>query len=60
MAPRNERSYPKHVTSGWLRFSEFLLLMLLGLLLYWLGHSMVAHHFFDGGGLNYRLSTGRR
>lgn len=60
MAPRLDKSYPKQETPGWLRFSELLLLMVFGVLLYWLEHNMVEHHFFDGGGLNYRLSAGRR
>ena len=56
MVPRQDNP---DVGPGWLGFGKFLLLLVFAVLLYWLGESMVQHHFFRGGALNYRLSTER-
>jgi hypothetical protein len=58
MAPRQDNPDAKE-GPGWLGFGKFLLLLLFAVLLFWLGESMVQHHFFRGGGLDYRISTGR-
>jgi hypothetical protein len=59
MGPRQDKPDAKAKGPGWLGFSKFLLLMLLGVFAFWLGHSMVQHHFFRGGAQDYRLSSGR-
>jgi hypothetical protein len=59
MAPRQDKPDVKEEGPGWLGFGKLLLLLLFAVLLLWLGESMVQHHFFRGGGLDYRLSTGR-
>lgn len=37
----------------WIGVGKFLLLMLFVVLLFLLGQSMVTHHFFTGGAMNY-------
>jgi len=38
----------------WMPVCKGLFLLLLGAFLFWLVQSMVIHHFFNGGSLNYR------
>jgi len=59
MAPRQDKPDVKEEGPRWLGFGKFLLLLLFAVLLFWLGESMVQHHFFRGGGLDYRISTER-
>ena len=58
MAPK-DKSDPPDARPGWFGFGEFLMLVVFCVMLYWLGQSMVQHHFFSGGALNYRLSATR-
>jgi len=37
---------------------SLLVIVLLGIVLFALGHTMVAHHFFTGGALNNRSTSG--
>jgi len=37
----------------WVGFARFLALVLFAVLLFLLGQSMVRHHFFTGGAMNY-------
>lgn len=39
---------------GWVKFAKFLMLLAMIGLFFWLGQSMVQHHFFTGGELNNR------
>ena len=59
MAPRQDKSNAKEVGPGWLGFGKLLMLVVFAVLLYWLGESMVQHHFFRGGALDHRLSGER-
>ncbi len=38
---------------GWVAFARFLMLLVFVVLVFELGQSMVHHHFFSGGALNY-------
>jgi hypothetical protein len=38
----------------WVKFAKFLMLLAMIGLFFWLGQSMVQHHFFTGGELNNR------
>ena len=42
----------------WVGFVKFLLLVLFAIVLFLLGDSMVRHHFFTGGALNYHNHPG--
>ena len=59
MEPTHDKPDVKAERPGWLELGKFLLLLLFAVLLFWLGESMVQHHFFRGGAQDYRLSTGR-
>jgi hypothetical protein len=59
MTPRQDKPDAKEAGRGWIGVGKFLLLLLFAVLLFWLGESMVRHRFFRGGGLDYRLSSGR-
>ena len=43
--------------AGWLGFVKFLMLLVMIGLFFWLGQSMVQHHFFTGGELNNRSAA---
>lgn len=59
MTPRQDNRDVKEAGRVWLGLGKFLLLLVFAVLLFWLGESMVQHRFFRGGGLDYRLSSGR-
>jgi hypothetical protein len=42
----------------WVGFAKFLLLVLFATLLFVLGETMVRHHFFTGGAMNYHNHPG--
>ncbi len=41
----------------WVKFAKFLMLVAMIGLFFWLGQSMVQHHFFTGGELNNRSAA---
>lgn len=49
---------PKHGGTRWMGWGRFVFLVVFVVVLYLLAASMVRHHFFSGGALNYRMSSG--
>ena len=53
---RSDADHEEHLPA-WIGVGKFLLLAFFTVMLYLLGQSMVRHHFFSGGSLNYRMSS---
>lgn len=51
---QRDEADPEGGLETWLKFAKFLMLLAMIVLLFWLGQSMVQHHFFTGGELNNR------
>jgi hypothetical protein len=52
--PELERqSVREDAEQRWMKAVKWVLLVLFAVLVFWLGESMVQHHFFSGGAMNY-------
>ena len=54
MVSKRDNTGPEENQRPWLGFGKFVLLMLMVVMFFLLGQSMVQHHFFTGGELNNR------